>query len=339
MATKPKEIFKFDIKRDFGELIGAPFFFIRQEFKPYMLSLLKFAGPFIAAAVLGMALFSKDIYTAIQSDVFPKGSTWIYLGLFSFFLMFGFLAAIVTSHAYFTCYVKFGKDNFTIDDVGALLKKKVFTVFLTGILAYLMVVIGFLFLYIPGIYIAICMTYFPFIIVFEDTNVGTAITRSFKVANQKWWLTLGTMLVFGMIIGFSLYIFIIPIYIIVFASILGGSQIGTVSVILIILFVILYFVAYLFAIALQQVLVAGMYFNIVSNNVAQGLQDRINAINDEDKNIFTSVTKNTEPKGEDIQENRNIEKEDKTKEKDRFKENDENNRFSDDNNDRFKPKY
>jgi hypothetical protein len=336
--ANPKELFKFDIKRDFGELIGAPFYFIRQEFKPFMRSLIRYAGPFIAFAVLGMALFSNDIYDAVMSDVFPANTTWIYLALFALFLMLGFLSAVVTAHAYFTCYVKLGKDNFTIEDVGALLKKKVFTVFLTGILAYIMVVIGFLLLYIPGIYIAICMTFFPIIIVFEDTNVGDAISRSFKVANKKWWLTFGAVLIFGMIIGFSLYVFLIPIYAVIIAAAIGGTQIGTGSVILIVLFVILYFVAYIFAIALQQVLVAAMYFNIVTEKEGMGLQDRINLINNDDKNVFTVVDKEPETKQETKEESKTPEEEQKPEDINRFANKDESNRFTDDENNRFKPK-
>jgi hypothetical protein len=231
-----------------------------------------------------------------------------------------------------------GRGNFTIDDVGALLKKKVFTVFLTGIVVYLMVVAGMLLFYIPGIYIAICMVFFPFVIVFEDTGLGDGISRSFKVANQKWWLTFGSTLVFGMIIGFSLYIFLIPIYVVIIIAAIGGTQLGTGSVILIVLFVMLYFVAYMFAIALQQVLVATMYFNITGEKEGLGLQERINLINQENPDVFT-VEKNPEKPEEKKEEVIPEEQNKKPEDIDRFKENDENNRFLDDDNNRFKPKF
>ena len=336
--AKPKELFKFDIKRDFGELIGAPFYFIRQEFKPFIRSLIRYAGPFIAIAVLGVALFSNDIYDAILSDVFPSNTTWIYLGLFNLFFMLGFLSAVVTAHAYFTCYVKLGKDNFTIEDVGALLKKKVFTVFLTGILASIMVVVGYFIFVLPGIYLFFSLVFFPFIIVFEDTNVGDGISRSFKVANQKWWLTFGAVIIFGMIIGFSLYVFIIPIYVVVIAAAIGGSQLGTGSVIFIVLFIILYFVAYIFAIAMAQILVAAMYFNIVTEKEGLGLQDRINLINNDDKNVFTVVDKEPEAKHETKEETKTPEDEQKPEDINRFANKDESNRFLDDDTNRFKPK-
>jgi membrane-anchored glycerophosphoryl diester phosphodiesterase (GDPDase) len=208
-------------------------------------------------------------------------------------------------------------------------------VFLTGILAYLMIVAGFILLYIPGIYIAICMIFFPIIIVFEDTNVGDAISRSFKVANQKWWLSFGATIIFGMIIGFSMYIFIIPIYVVVIVAVIGGTTLGTGSVIFIILFVILYFVAYLFALSLQQVLVAALYFTITTEKEGLGLQDRINLINKDDVNVFSTVDKQPESKKEETGETTPPEHEQKPKDTDRFGKPDETNRDPD----RFKPKY
>lgn len=325
---KQKEIVDFVKERDFGELIGAPFYFIIQEFKPFARSLLRYAGPYVAIAILGMSLFSNHLYKSIDLNADLEPSTVLYLLIFGIFLMIGFLAAVVTTHSYISLYVREGKDNFTMDDVGRLFKQKVFKVFFAGMLVYLIVFVGILLFYIPGIYFAIALSFFSIVIVYENATIGESISRSFQVVKGYWWLTLGVILVFGMIIGFMSYVFIIPIYAIIIVAAIGGSSISGGSVIFIVVFVGLYFVAYLFLISLQQVLVGFLYFNILTKKEEPSLFDRIDAINDDKENVEdTGIFKNVETKEE---------KDDEKKEEDRFSDNKEDNRFDDN---RFKPKY
>lgn len=325
--TKKEEIVNFVKERDFGELIGAPFYFIKQEFKPFARTLIRYAGPWVAVALLGMTLLSNSLYSAFDSNIDPSASFVIYLLIMIFFLMIGFLAAVVTTHSYITLYVRDGKDNFTIDDVGELVKRNVTKIFFTGILVYLMVVVGFLIFYLPGIYLAIALTFFSIIIVYEDASLGKSISRSFEVVKGHWWLTLGVIFVFGMIIGFASYIFIIPVYVVFIAAAIGGTSIGAGSVVVIVLSVALYFVAYIFFISLQQVLVGFLYFSILTKKEGLGLSDRIDAINKED-----DYEENTK----DIQEDSLNVEDDSVKEE----EQDDKNRFEDKNdNNRFKPKY
>lgn len=334
--NKKDEIVDFVKERYFGELIGAPFYFIKQEFKPFARTLIRFAGPWVAVALLGMTLLSNTLYQAFDSNIDPSRSFVIYLLVLGFFLMIGFLAALVTTHSYVTLYVRNGKDNFTIEDVGDLVKRNVVKIFFAGILVYLMVVAGFFIFYLPGIYLAVALTFFSIIIVYEDASIGKSISRSFKVVKGHWWLTLGVTIVFSMIIASVSYIFIIPIYVVIIAAAIGGTTIGAGSVIVIVLSVALYFVAYIFFISLQQVLIGFLYFSLVTKKEGLGLFDRIDAINKEDDTEGTNIfeVKKEEQKQDD---NSTLNNEDDIK-----KDIDEtdNNRFEDENdNNRFKPKY
>ena len=115
---------------------------------------------------------------------------------------------------------------------------------------------------------------------------------------------------------------------------------------MIVLAVALYFVAYMFFIAMQQILVAFQYFNIMSKKEGMGLLDRIDAINKDgeaektgdDVNIFEIKKDTTEqtPDKNEITEDKAETKDDTN----RFSDDAEENRFKDkDDNDRFKPKY
>lgn len=127
--NKPKEIINFIQERTFGDIIGAPFQFIIQEFKPFAGTLLKYAGPFVALAFLAVSLLANNIYSSVVMNTNVSGSTIVYGIILAISFMLGILSVIVVTHSYITMYVEIGKGNFTKEDIGILLKKNVFKVF------------------------------------------------------------------------------------------------------------------------------------------------------------------------------------------------------------------
>ncbi len=348
MANKKNNI-KVARERTFSDLIGAPFYFLIQEFKPLARTILRFAGPWLAIALLGMTLFSNTLYNSFLSNTEPDETFVIYILLFVFFIMFGFLASVTATQSYISLYVKNGKGNFTIDDVGKLVKKNIVKVFFAGILIYIMVIIGVLFIYIPGIYIAIAMAFFTIIIVHEDASIGQSISRGFKIIRGHWWRTFGAIFIFTMITGTASYIFIIPIYAVIISAAISGTTVGAGSVIIIVLSVALYFVAYMFLISLQQILISFQYFNLVMKKESPDLLSRINAINnppveEEVKEEQIKETAKDEGDWEKLIEDnnfkkdtentnvQNVEKEDASTKDNRFSDNKSENRFDNNNN-------
>ena len=314
-----KEIVKFLEVRTFGDIIGVPFQFIIQEFKLFAGTLLKYAGPFIAVMFLVSALLADDIYNSVLMKTNTSDTITVYTIILILALMLGILSVVVVTHSYITLYVRKGKGNFTKDDVGELLKKKIWKVLGVGFIAYLLTGIGVLLFYIPGIYLGITLSFVFIIIIYEEKTVGQTISRSFQVIKGNWWKTFALILVFGMIIGAMSYVFIIPIYIIFIFAAFSGSQIGAGSVIVITLFAFLYFAAYMFFMAMQQIMIAFQYFNISAEKDGIHLKDRIAAINKEEE-------KTSENQKTDISE-KDETTETKDNEQNRFLEEDDINRF------------
>jgi len=331
MEKKIKKDVNIARERTFNDLISGPFNFLSQEFKPFVKTIIRFAGPWVAIALLGMTFFSNTMYKAVLSNTDPDKSFVIYILIFGLFILIGFLATVTTTQSYISLYVKKGRGNFTINDIAKLVKKNVLKIFFAGMLIYIMVIIGVLFIYIPGIYLAIAMSFFTIIIIHENASIGQSISRSFKVIKGHWWRTFGAIFIFGMIISAASYIFIIPVYVIVFSAGLSGTTIGAGSVITIIISVALYFVAYMFFISLQQILISFQYFNLIMKKENPDLVGRINAINN-------STNSNDFKEDEKIDES---EKEESVKEDNDWEKIIEKNRFTDNENenDRFKPKY
>ncbi len=349
MEKKKKENVDFIKNRDFGDKLGIPIFFFIQEFKFLSLIILRFAGPWLAIVILVTSLISNSIYKASISNTEPTEIVILYGFLILLFLMIGFLVSIATTHSYISLYVKEGKGNFTIDDVGNLIKKKIFKIFFGGILISLIVVVGFLFFYIPGIYLTIAMSFFTIVIVYEDAKIGESISRSFKIIKGHWWETFGLIFIFGLIVGFASYVFIIPIYVVFIVAAIGGKTIGVGSVIVLVLFISLYFVAYMFFVSLKQTIIAVQYFSLITNKEGLGLKERIDSINKEKEiikeDIFEEKTENEEKWEELLEKHKNKtvetkEKQTKKEDKSTKSSDDEQNRFLDSNdNNRFKQKF
>lgn len=370
MAVKTTEIINFQVKRDFGELIGSPFHFLKQEFKPFMGTLLRYAGPFLGIGLLAMMMFSNDLYSssmAFGGGLMPSsmGSMFVFM----FFFMLSFFMASLTANSYITAYVNSGKGNFDHKDVWNIAKKNIGRYIGAGFLVGLMVGVGFILIYIPGIILGVFLSFVFIIIVFEELPAGQAISRSFAVVKGNWWFVFGLMLVFGMIMGFTSYMFMLPGYIIGMFGAATGDFDGL-SMIIVVVSMVAYFTVYLIMGALQQVLVAFTFFSITGKSEGINLEDKINAIyktENASDNTGTATSTGTKTKVEDYypelsndtpswsdEPEKKETKEEKQKEENRFtKKDDDHNRFKpkdkedksnrfkspDDDFDRFKPKY
>ncbi|MEA2041776.1 MAG: hypothetical protein U9N85_04410 [Bacteroidota bacterium] len=272
-----EKFINFREQRDFGELIGTPFHFLKQEFKPFSLILLKYAGPFLALFMLGLGLFAQDAFNKTQITYGSQMPNFIYLIAFVVLFMLGFIAVMLLTNSYITMYVKAGKGNFSENDVLTIAKENFWPVIGAGILIGLMVGVGFLLFYLPGIYLAIATSFAFISIVYEGKGVGGSISRSFAVIRGKWWITFALIFIFGLIVSFTSYIFFIPGYIIgIFAFANNSFDMG--ELLTVIVFAILYFTAYFYMTALQHLLIGFQYFNILTEKEGGTLEDEIDEI-------------------------------------------------------------
>lgn len=337
-------------QRDFGELIGTPFYFLKQEFKLFSLILLKYAGPFLALSMLGLGLFATNTYSSSLSMYGGGDPHFGYLFLFFIFLMIGLLSVMLLSISYITMYVKAGKGNFSEKDVVTVAKSKVWPVIGVGFLVGIMAGIGILLFYLPGIYLGIALSFAFIAVIYENKSVGDSISRSFQIVKGKWWNTFALILVFGMIVSFTSYIFFIPAYIIAIFSVVNNSF-GMAKIIIIVVFGALYFAAYLYMTALQHILIGFQYFSIITEKEGGSLESEVDEIlNGEESEVYAKEQDLNETtykeKDEIITEEKTIEEENSSEEAtddnfDRFSQNTEKNRFADNNDDiePYKPKY
>lgn len=284
------EYMKFRQTRDFGQLLLAPFSFIKQEFKRLSKALLYYAGPFLVISLTLIGFFIKMITEkASFDDESFVISTFIYAGSFLLFMLFAFSMANVVIHSYVALYVEKGRDGFDLDDVWSMSKKNFFSFLGQQFVLGLLIMVGLMFCYIPGIYLQVSTSFVYIASIHENKSFGKSLTRSFQVIKGEWWTTFALTMVMGIILSIVSYILIIPIYAIIFVGAATGTQ-GAGMFIAGGVFVVLYFILYLFMYAVQVLMSNFQYFNLIEMKESPGLLKKVREIKvegeDDDKTFY-----------------------------------------------------
>ena len=69
-----------------------------------------------------------------------------------------------------------------------------------AILVAIVTIIGFILLFIPGIYLAVALGFYMFVIVLENKRGWDSAQRSRELVRGNWWAVFGRWIVFGIII-------------------------------------------------------------------------------------------------------------------------------------------
>jgi len=74
----------------------------------------------------------------------------------------------------------------------------------------LSVFVGFLFCFIPGIYLAVPLSLSFSIMIFMNKGIGESYSYGFTLVKDEWWITFATLFVVGIIVAIAGYAFSLP---------------------------------------------------------------------------------------------------------------------------------
>lgn len=216
----------FNLERGFSDSITLTFNFIKQEIKPLMKSFAVIALPlifvdmfvksYVVRASLPMLLDpSPDLDQALGNI----GSTLLsYLSTMVMYFWIG-LYAISYIRVYQDKYVVQDESVITAGEVWRVLMRNFGKILLWGFLYVLMVVIGFMFLFIPGIYFAVIFAFTAFFIVLENKSISSGMSASTDLVKGQWWNFFGYLFMLQLIVGGLSYVFSIPYLVLTFTSV------------------------------------------------------------------------------------------------------------------------
>lgn len=217
----------FDKSRDFGEIIGDTFTFIKQNYKSLLKYILIFVGPFmlisaVAAAyyqshVLNQAVFEYKLsYEKFLEDFFLSLSVIAISSIISFTIL------IQTVLNYIKLYNEKGPENIETEELGRLIASGFIKTFACSFLLGIILAVGFIMCFLPGIYLAVSLSMFFSIMILESASFSNSFSKSFKLVHNSWWGTFLLILVIYLMVGIASYIITIPqIIISIYAGISG----------------------------------------------------------------------------------------------------------------------
>jgi hypothetical protein len=267
--------------RDFGENFSDTFQFIKQEFKPLLVSFILIAGIFMLATAIFSGLYQKDAFSfldQIESGVFRESAfSSTFTSMYFLFIIFTLLS-ITAMRTVIAVYLKY-YDEYdatpTVQQVWTSFIKYFPRVLVFSIPTFLLIIIGLVFCLIPGIYLMVVFAPFVFIIVAEDASFSDAFSRSFDLVKENFWLTLGIYLVAYLI--YSVSSGITGLIVGLVASAVSYFTTKELSTSIGVLMSILSIVQYIFYI-IFFVSVGLHYYNLVETREGTGLAKRLEGL-------------------------------------------------------------
>ncbi|MCB9184522.1 MAG: hypothetical protein H6591_11455 [Flavobacteriales bacterium] len=194
--------------RDFGQIISATFFFLRQEWKPLARAILTIGLP---ATVLGGFLAGGTIaslqnlqYTGGDpSDVLGGISTGLFLMIPGILILaVGWLFVVSMVHEYIRAYHLNEHHGITTGELARRGASQIGPYFGAGFLSALLMIIGMLLCILPFFYVWTVLSLALVAHAIERTGGSGALGRSNQLVKGDFWPTLGLLLVISLIVAF-----------------------------------------------------------------------------------------------------------------------------------------
>jgi|GEM_PF-718582 len=289
-----KELLNLRKDRDVGVALSDTFSFIGQNGKSFGKILLYLVAPFyvLGSLISGWSQYQMadsigDINNIIDpDDIFEIYASfpWLSIGL-------GMLLQLLASAVMTSCvflFIRLYEKNFhnetnglekakeiTVQDISSELWSHVPWVFGFTLILSLMIGIASVFLFIPGIFLAVATSLLFAVYFLEQKGFSESMSRSMELVRNNWWRTFGFWIlllvvfwVFNLIISF-------PLTIITGGSaLLGGTELTTTAIIVQTITTFLSSMLY----GVFTVGSAIWYYSLVEKKEAVSLENKIGSI-------------------------------------------------------------
>jgi hypothetical protein len=168
----------------------------------------KFLMAFMAYILL--ALITHTLLGTIIDNANTNTVNQQIIGILSYPILMPFLVAIMMMALHYTR----GQDV----DIKSLLNYYpiVGKLALTGVMIYMLTMIGFILFVLPGMYASVAYVFAPMLIADKNMGVWEAMEHSRKTVTKQWFKVAGLMSVFGMIFFLGLIPYLLSITLFVF---------------------------------------------------------------------------------------------------------------------------
>lgn len=216
---KNTELIEFKRERELGEVLSDTFTFIRQNYKSLLQVIYKIMGPVFFLVLLSFVVYfvvaHKQLDSILEDAMSGFGNAVFGFSFLAGSLSFGLVSVLF--YAVFYAALNYSVQSY-IEHDGEIrveeVKAKVWETWLSflgmALLAGMVIFIGILCCFVPGIYLYVPMSLVFSIMVFHRMSIGESFSYSFKLIKANWWNSFLTLFVMGLIFYLSSSIFQLP---------------------------------------------------------------------------------------------------------------------------------
>jgi hypothetical protein len=198
----------FKRQRDLGAIFSDTFQFLSEEWKPFFGTILKIAIIPILIAICAVVYYTiasvsflGDFSAVTNYDVFNLNFADFIFPILAF--MFSYLIAYalitVVALSYIKSYIA-NKGVVNYQEIQNVSKEKFWPYVGLFFLVGLIVAVGAIFCFLPGIYLGVVLSLSFCLVIFQNKGVFDAVNDSFSFMKNHWWETFGILLVVQIII-------------------------------------------------------------------------------------------------------------------------------------------
>ncbi|GGE19751.1 hypothetical protein [Psychroflexus salis] len=215
-----QQTFKFEKERELGDVITDTFVFIREQFKSLAQIFAKIILPFLVVN-LAISLYYQYAALHVSNDILSQNSAFDIFNNISQ-LILPLILTIISAVLFYTvsylailCSIKSYvlKGEIEIEYVQSEVKQKFWSMLGLLIVSFIIIFVSALLCVLPVFYFMVPVSIMYSIMVFEDRSVGDTISHAFELIKENFWMTLLTIIVVFLIIGFASGIFQVPLII------------------------------------------------------------------------------------------------------------------------------
>lgn len=280
----------FEIKKvqDFGDLVSAPFYYIRRHFKSLGKSILYFVVPLIAVAGIAVSQLATTPFNmdpesiesgAYITEVIASSLSGSIFGV----LAMTALAAVVYHHVKLVADESIDNNTIEPQDIWPGVKSDFLMLLVIYIGISLATVVGFIFFILPGIFISVKLVLTTAVYVIEDVDFGDAFSRSWHLVTNYWWYTFGLVIIMYIFASLMTNAITFPFLIIsIFSGFSGLENPEALGPIMSTFYGLTTSISYVFY-TIVYICLGMHYYNLVERKEGKELTERIEQIDDSAK--------------------------------------------------------
>lgn len=277
--------FEFRRSREIGDILNGTFTFARQHWKPLGKAVFVYAAPFafLGGAFGGMTQADLGILQGgrgHEDEILGMLPHFLSnIGLLMVFMLAASIMMAAVVYQYIRLYMESPDAEISLQDIWENIKVNILGYIGFQFVTTLLIALGAIFCFIPGIYAGVPLSMIIAVKTFENRPLGDAISRCFFLAKNYWWQTFLVLLVINLIAGIAGAITSVPFTIIStvinVTSIESGTQAeGLAKIFIIASSVISYGISSLLGV-FSILAIALQYFNLVERKEGVGTMQQL----------------------------------------------------------------